>query len=416
VQNTVWVLGGQVLATLARGLYFVVAARALGAEQYGIFAAVLAVASILAGLGPLGTGHVLLQNVARNVGKLPMAWGNSILVTAVGATVLTSLLMIFHDLVLPPSIPMLVIGLTALAQILLYSLVETAGQAFQAFQRLDRVALIHVLAHLTKLIAAIFLSLTIPSPSVLQWSNLYFLSALVTAIIAMALVHRELGAPRLARSRITQETKEGAYFAIGATTHFSYNEIDKAMLARLSTLEATGIYSASQRLIDIALVPVRSVSLAALAKFFQYGAHGIRGSVGFARRVAPVALGCALCAGVVLFVSAPLAPHLLGPDYRPAVGVIRWLSVIPLLSALHALAGDALTGAGYQRVRTYALLLAALTNALTNLWLIPRYSWRGAAWSRIATEMLLVCLFWALTWHNYRSRGRATAADAAAPP
>jgi O-antigen/teichoic acid export membrane protein len=83
--------------------------------------------------------------------------------------------------------------------------------------------------------------------------------------------------------------------------------------------------------------------------------------------------------------------------------------VIPLLSALHTVLGDALTGAGYQRIRTYALLLAAATNVLANLWLIPRYSWRGAAWTRIATEALLVCLIWGLTWHRYRVRAPRSA-------
>jgi O-antigen/teichoic acid export membrane protein len=415
VQNTVWALAGQGLATLVRGFYLIILARSLGAEQYGTFAAVLAVVSILAGFGPLGTGYVLLQNVARNAGRLPTAWGNSILVTAVGATALTLLLMTFHGLVFPPSVTLLVIGLTALAQILLYSVTETAGQAFQAFQRLEIVALIQVLTNVTKLIAAAVLNLTTPSPTVLQWSSLYFLSALVAAMIAMALVHRELGTPLIARSRIPGELKDGAYFAVSATTQASYNEIDKAMLARLSTLEATGIYAASHRLIYIVLVPVRSVFFAALARFFQHGAHGIGGSVGFARRLAPITLGYALCASVLLFVSAPLAPHLLGADYQAAVDVIRWLSVIPLLSALHSLASNALIGAGHQQVRTYALVVAALTNVGVNLWLIPRYSWRGAAWSRIATEMLLVCLLWALTWHRYRSSERATTPGAAPP-
>jgi O-antigen/teichoic acid export membrane protein len=415
VQNTVWALAGQGLGTLVRGVYFVVIARALGVEQYGAFVAVLAVVSILGPLSPLGTGFVLLQNVARNVDRLPTAWGNSILVTGLGGIVLTLLLMAFHSFVFPASISVLVIGLTGLAQIPLFFLAETACQAFQAFERLHRAALIYILGNLTKLIAAILLTVTIQSPSVLEWSVLYFVSCLLTAIIAMALVHRELGAPRLARSRITKEMSDGAYFAVGTTTQVSYNEIDKAMLARLSTLEAAGIYAASQRLIDFSLAPIRSVSLAALARFFQHGAHGIRGSVGFARRVAPVALGYALGVGILLFVSAPLVPLLLGADYQPAVDVIRWLSVIPFLSALHTLSGDALTGAGYQRIRTYALLLAAITNALANLWLIPRYSWRGAAWTRIATEAMLVCLLWVLTWHSYRLRAPHSAPQPTTP-
>jgi hypothetical protein len=33
----------------------------------------------------------------------------------------------------------------------------------------------------------------------------------------------------------------------------------------------------------------------------------------------------------------------------------------------------------------------AAFNVLINLWIIPAYSWRGAAWSSIASDTLLVC-------------------------
>jgi O-antigen/teichoic acid export membrane protein len=33
----------------------------------------------------------------------------------------------------------------------------------------------------------------------------------------------------------------------------------------------------------------------------------------------------------------------------------------------------------------------AIFNVLINLWLIPAYSWRGAAWSSIASDGLLAC-------------------------
>jgi O-antigen/teichoic acid export membrane protein len=32
-----------------------------------------------------------------------------------------------------------------------------------------------------------------------------------------------------------------------------------------------------------------------------------------------------------------------------------------------------------------------LFNILLNLWLIPAYSWRGAAWSSLASDGLLAC-------------------------
>ena len=402
VRNTLWGLVGQGLGTLIRAAYFVVIASSLGAEEYGAFAAVLAAGSILGPLAPLGTGSVLVQNVARDPTRFPSAWGNSILVTLVTGTGLTLLLAAAHGWAFPPSIPLTLVILTAVAELLMSSLVSTAGQAFQAFQRINRTALLQVLVNGMKLVAAVILTITTPSPTALQWSALYLLSAVITAWIGVVLVNRELSAPRLVRSRVSGEVREGGYFALDAVATGSYHEIDKAMLARFATLDATGVYAAAHRLVEIALVPVRSVLFAGLPRFFQHGASGLGGSITFARRVAPMALLYALAIAAILFVVAPLIPRVFGADYSAGVQVVRWLAVIPVVKTLHLFIGDALTGAGYQRDRTYAVMATAGANVLANLWLIPRYSWLGATWSRIGTEVLLLGLLAATAWLRYR--------------
>jgi O-antigen/teichoic acid export membrane protein len=73
------------------------------------------------------------------------------------------------------------------------------------------------------------------------------------------------------------------------------------------------------------------------------------------------------------------------------VEALRWLSVLPILKALHYFFTNALTGAGYQALRARIQAGVAVFNVLINLWLIPAYSWRGAAWSSIASDGLLAC-------------------------
>ena len=58
---------------------------------------------------------------------------------------------------------------------------------------------------------------------------------------------------------------------------------------------------------------------------------------------------------------------------------------------MHYFLADTLTGAGFQAVRTCIQAGVGAFNILLNLWLIPAYSWRGAAWSSIASDALLVC-------------------------
>jgi O-antigen/teichoic acid export membrane protein len=58
---------------------------------------------------------------------------------------------------------------------------------------------------------------------------------------------------------------------------------------------------------------------------------------------------------------------------------------------VHYFLSDTLTGAGHQGLRSAIQTGVAAFNVLINFWLIPAYSWRGAAWSSIASDSLLAC-------------------------
>jgi O-antigen/teichoic acid export membrane protein len=161
------------------------------------------------------------------------------------------------------------------------------------------------------------------------------------------------------------------------------------MLARLGTLEATGVYGAAYRLIDVSFVPVSSLLAASYPSFFRAGADGITACLTYAKPLLlrSVAYSVLVCAFLLL--SAGAVPHILGPEYARTTEALRWLAVLPILKAFHYFFSNALTGAGYQGLRTSVQVAVALFNVAVNLWIIPLYSWRGAAWSSIASDALL---------------------------
>jgi len=159
----------------------------------------------------------------------------------------------------------------------------------------------------------------------------------------------------------------------------------------LSTLEATGIYGAAYRIIDVSFTPVAAVLVAAFPNFFRVGADGISATLRYVKPLIFRALGYAALVAVGLLVCARMVPLILGGEYRLTVEALRWLAVLPLLKAVHSFFADALTGAGYQALRTAISAGVAVFNVLLNIWIIPAYSWRGAAWSSIASDALLIC-------------------------
>ena len=106
-----------------------------------------------------------------------------------------------------------------------------------------------------------------------------------------------------------------------------------------------------------------------------------------------------VCVTAALVLCAPVLPHVLGAGYQDAASALRWLAVLPVLRSVHLFLADALTGAGYQRLRSIVQAVVALVNVLINMWILPLYSWRGAAWSSIACDALLAIALGTAAFH-----------------
>ena len=212
----------------------------------------------------------------------------------------------------------------------------------------------------------------------------------MVAVAAIVLVVTMLGSPKFKLWRSIAEIREGFYFSAGLSAQTIYNDIDKTMLARLGTLEAAGIYGAAYRLIDVTFVPIQSLLAAAYPNFFRTGVAGISATLGYAKRLVWGALAYSVAACVSILLFAGVVPIILGPEYAATAEALRWLSLLPVLKVLHYFLSDSLTGAGYQGIRTCIQAGVAIFNVLINLWIIPAYSWRGAAWSSIASDALLM--------------------------
>ena len=390
-RNTLWMSMGQGLRLLVQAVFFTVIARALGAGNYGSFVGVAALVGILYPFGTLGSGHLLVKSVARDRGTFALAWGDALVTTAICAVALVGAAMLLARGVLPASIPLHLVLLVAIADIPGMSLNTIAGQAFQSFEQLQWTAVISVLISVNRLLGALILVLLFRHPTALQWGYVYLICTAVTATVSTALVYFRLGTPRLKLHRSPGALWKGFHFSVTLSAQTVYNDIDKTMLARFSTLNATGIYGAAYRLIDVSFAPVLALLFAAYPNFFREGSAGVASSFSYARPLMRRAMcyGALVACAILLF--AGIVPYVLGPEYAETTVALRWLSPLPLLKATHYFLADTLTGAGHQGLRSGIQAGVAVFNVLINLWLIPRYSWLGAAWSSIASDGLLVC-------------------------
>ncbi|HUJ50258.1 MAG TPA: oligosaccharide flippase family protein [Bryobacteraceae bacterium] len=391
VRNTVWMLLGQGIRLIIQALYFVEIARSLGANNYGAFVGVVALVGIAYPFGTLGSGNLLIKNVSRDRTLFAVYWGRALATTAVFSCVLLTGVLAVSRFVLPASIPLALVLLVAGSDLMGLNIITIAAQAFQAFERLNWTATINALISAGRLAGAVVLIELRPHPSALQWGYLYFLSTTVVAVTASLLAWNKLGAPKFAWPKSAAEMREGFYFSSSLSAQTIYNDIDKTMLARLGSLDATGIYGAAYRLIDVSFVPIAALVYSAYPNFFRAGAKGISASLEYAKPLLLHAFGYSSCVCVVLLATAGIVPHILGPEYSRTTEALRWLAPLPVLRGFHYFFSDSLTGAGHQGLRTAIQATVAIFNVAVNFWIIPAYSWRGAAWSSLASDGLLAC-------------------------
>lgn len=392
-QNTSWMMLGSGGRLVFQAAYFVLIARNLGPVQYGSFVAVAAAAAIVSPFVGNGGGSLMIKHVAQGRGRLAEAFGNLLFVTLISGLLLYVLLTPACAALLPRSIPLAAIVMILASDLLVTPYVNAAAAAFWSVERLGWTAALNALVTLMRLVGIVVL-VELHRPTLLAWSIAYLAASLFCALVGIGCALWFLGAPRLDLRRAGSEIREGFYFASGLAAQTIYNDIDKTMLARMSTLGSVGIYGAAYRLIDVAFVPVTALLGAAYPGFFRQGKQGLQASLQYGQGLLRRALPYPLVAVAALAVFAPIVPMVLGHGYAQAVEAIRWLALLPLLKTLHYFVANSLAGAGFQGLRTLVQIGIAAFNILINLWLIPLHGWRGAAWSSLASDGLLALGLW----------------------
>jgi O-antigen/teichoic acid export membrane protein len=392
-RNTGWVLLGQTFYLAFQTAYFILAARLLGSRDYGIFAGAVALVTAFTTFSSLGAGMVLVRYVSPDKSQFQRYWGNVFISALLAGGLIVPLTALFGVHLIHAATIRLMITL-ALADCLFGKVSEAASLAFQAFEQLRFTAGLQVLASAMRFAVAVTLWLSLKHVSVEEWALALLCASAVVGTVSTLVVCARLGVPRFQPRLFFRRVAEGFGFSLAFSTTSIYNDVDKAMLTHYGMYAANGGYAVAYKIIDIGCLPLKALHAAAFARFFQVGTRGVGSTRAYACVILRRTLPIALCAGVAIFLLAPLAPLIVGHSYFNVTGALRWLCILPAFRALQLSGGDALTGAGYQRFRTAAQLTAAALNFAVNLYLIPHFSWHGAAWSSLLTDGSLAVMSW----------------------
>lgn len=382
------------LQLLVQGIYFVILARTFAPGKYGAYVGIVAIVSILIPFASWGSEQIIIQNVSRQRSVFRESWGTGILKTLIFGSLFTSLILIGYSFFPIPGISIQVVFVVALANLIFLRLNDLVRDSFVGVGLLNYTAKIMFLVSLNRFFGVLVLIALFDRPSILTWTIIYCIATFLAAVMSTYLLIKQVDYPKFVLSKVKEDLKLGFSFAIGISAQTIYNDIDKSMLAKLSTLESAGIYGAAYHILNVSFTPILSLAMASFRNFFQQGASGIKSSFKLCKKLLPMSIGYSLLAIVGLAIFAPLVPLILGSEYSDSTTALIFLSPSIFFRTMHIFAADTLTGADLQKVRSGSQVLVAIVNGLLNYWLIPLYSWRGAIWATLISECLLMIVLW----------------------
>ncbi|MEL6441213.1 MAG: oligosaccharide flippase family protein [Cyanobacteria bacterium J06621_8] len=401
-KNSFAIFKSFIFRLVVQGIYFVILARTFVPERYGAYVGIVAIVAIFMPFATWGSERVLIQQVSRDRQLFREYWGTAILKTLLFGSLCMSLILIFYNLIAIPNISIYSVFFVALSNLIFLRLSDVVRDSFMAVGQLGYTANTIFLVSLNRFFAAVLMITAYENPTIMLWTILYCIATLIAAVTSSWLLIKQVDYPQFKISRLMTELRLGFSFAIGISAQSIYNDLDKSMLAKLSSLEAAGIYGAAFHMLNVAFTPILSLGMASYRNFFQQGVSGIKGSFKLCQKLLPSSLGYSVLAILGLAVGAQIIPLILGAEYSDSAVALVWLSPTIFFRTMHQFAADTLTGADLQSVRSGTQVIVAIINALLNFWLIPLYGWYGAIWATIASEFILMVLLWGAVYRYSR--------------
>lgn len=397
-------VAGEAVSGTLNFLTFILVARALGTEQFGVFSYVLAFVGVFQLLADFGVTNILVREITRArdrveeiVGLLrPLAWISSLAAFAIIA-VLGAWLSPDNEVY----VATLLLGLSVLATFHSFSYASVC-RAFEemGYNAIGNVA--HKIVQLGLVLAALRADLGVVGvgaamlvANLAQW--LFFL-------LVVRLRYVRSLRWRYDRAYWRYLLREATPIGVAMVLRRANQHVGTLVLTLLTSPGPVGLFSAALKIVQmIDMIPF-TLSIPLFPPFARLARESQERL--FAMLTRSLRLFMIVAAPVLVWVLA-LAPRLVdlmfGAAYADAVPTLRALAFcIPFLfvTALYAYLFSAL-----ERQRYYSLSsgCCVLANLLLNLALIPAYGHFGAAVAAVAGEaMFCVAGIWCLHRVGYR--------------
>jgi O-antigen/teichoic acid export membrane protein len=372
---------------------FIVTARALGVEQFGIYTGILAIAAIGAEVVGLGGADILVRAVARDKTKFRAYFGNMLIYLLWTMPFVTAIALYFAIGLMHIHLTILVAGVAILMEMLIARSSASLELVMVAHGHTVKAGYIRMLTVVVRLLTVLVFSILYVNHALNDWIALVSIQSFLLSFCYGLIAAKGYGSPIW--KMLKNEAGDGLAFCVNQTARSAQTNLDRVVLARYADDAMLGLYGAATRILQLGLFPIQVATRIIYPKFFVHGEKGIAHSHQFALKVAPMLMLVGIFSGACVALAAFFAPVVLGKDYAGITHVALWLSLAMPFIALQYPAADALTGAGKQWLRARIYGVMALTFALLLLIGAHMAGVNGLIAAFVSGHVIFAAVLWA---------------------
>ena len=364
-----WVFAGKFVSRGLQLVKFVVLARLLSPEDFGLFGIVMLAIATLGTFTQTGFGAALIQRRGNTEDFLDTAWTVQVirgLVVAVALFALAPLVGWFFDEARAAALLRVMC-----ASVVLGGLVNIGVIYFRKELEFHKQFVYDLVPAGLSLIVGVALAYRLRSVWALIWAGMA--TAVVQCILSY-IIHPYRPRVRFDGPQAAELFRFGRWVLAMSVVDFLAMQGDRAVLAKLLGASVLGVYSVASTFAGLPASEIRSltdvVMMPAYAKV-----QDCKGKLGRAfLDVFEIVFSLALPLGVFMMLAAPeIVLGVLGPKWRSAITILRILAIAGVLRAVIGTTGPLFIGAGRPHLQFYKSITRAVVTLgaiypLTMLW------------------------------------------------
>jgi O-antigen/teichoic acid export membrane protein len=391
-KNTAALASADIFTRLMRFALAVVIARTLGVAGYGVYAFAFSFAEVYGVISDFGMSNLIIRDTSRDKRYLARYVGNILVVETVLSLIAFGFLFVLVGAMNLPQEKAVIVYIAVISYVLT-ALAQIVRATFKAHEKMEYDAVLNIIQQSVTVVLGILVLYF--GYGLLALALAFVVGSLINLIASLALVSAKFTRPKFAPSRrfLRYLGKEVPSFGLIVFFTLIYYDISTVLLSLIRGDAAAGWFNAAYAMSVAltflpaafmgALFPVIStlhVSSKDLAKTVYNESFRYMVILGL-----PLAFGTTVLADKVIDI-------IYGAQFQNSIVVLQIVIWSITILFLNFVLTTTLTSINLQRVVMYATGLGVAVNITLNLLVIPGYSYVGASYVMIATELTTFCM------------------------